>query len=365
MQLSVIILNYNVRYFLELCLESVQAAIVNLDAEIIVIDNNSQDNSNEMVKRLFPNVILIENKQNLGFSKGNNIAIKQAKGEYICILNPDTVVAEDTFTQLLNFSENKNNLGIVGCKLIDGTGRFLPESKRYIPTPLVSLQKMFGFTKSYYANDLNENNIGKIDILVGAFMFMKRTVFNHVDGFDEDYFMYGDDIDLSYKILKAGFDNYYFGETIVLHYKGESTLKDEVYAKRFYGAMQIFYKKHFKKHIIFDTMVWLGIKFASLFRSKAVVLNNNIDKYILVSNKLNTQLEITLSKDIELVSHIKPTKKKIEIIFDANTFSYKKIIEQLSNYNDYKTATYKILSKNSNYIIGSNGSKTRGEVIIF
>jgi len=365
MQLSVIILNYNVRYFLELCLKSVQAATVNLDAEIIVVDNNSQDESCVMVKRLFPRVILIENKENLGFSKGNNIAVAQAKGEYICILNPDTVVAEDTFIQLLNFSTKQNNLGIVGCKLIDGTGRFLPESKRNIPTPLVSLQKIFGYTKTYYANRLDENEIGKADIFVGAFMLIKRSVFNRVDGFDEDYFMYGDDIDLSYKMLKAGFDNYYFGETIVIHYKGESTLKDEVYAKRFYGAMQIFYKKHFKRYIIFDTMVWLGIKFASLFRSKSTILKNKIDNYVLVSNQIDAQLKTAVSKDIELVSHIKPTKKNIEIIFDTNALSYKEIIAQLSNYNEYEMATYKILSKDSNYIIGSNGSKTRGEVIIF
>jgi len=196
-------------------------------------------------------------------------------------------------------------------------------------------------------------------------MLMKRSVFNRVDGFDEDYFMYGDDIDLSYKMLKAGFDNYYFGETIVIHYKGESTLKDEVYAKRFYGAMQIFYKKHFKRHFIFDTMVWLGIKFASLFSSKATVLKNKIDKYVLVSNKINAQLETSVSKDIELVSHIKPTKNNIEIIFDANVLSYKEIIEQISNHKDYELATFKILLNNSNFIIGSNGSKTRGEIITF
>jgi len=365
MQLSVIILNYNVRYFLELCLKSVLEATKLIEAEIIVVDNNSQDDSCEMIKRLFPNVILIENKENFGFSRGNNIAAKQAKGEYVCILNPDTVVAEDTFTELLDFSVKQKNLGIVGCRLIDGTGRFLPESKRNVPTPLVSLQKMFGISKTYYANHLNKNEIGKADIFVGAFMLMKRSVYNHVKGFDEDYFMYGDDIDLSYKVLKAGFKNYYFGQNTIIHYKGESTLKDKVYAKQFYGAMQIFYKKHFKRNMVFDTMVWVGIKFAYFFRKASSIHLKKINEYVLVSDKLDHNLELVLSNNIDLVSKVKPTNKYVEIIFDANILSYKEIISEMSNYKAHELATYKIIPNKSSFIIGSNGSKSRGEVITF
>ncbi|MES2409819.1 MAG: glycosyltransferase family 2 protein, partial [Bacteroidota bacterium] len=208
MQLSVIILNYNVRHFLELCVLSVQKAIQNLDAEIIVIDNNSSDDSCAMMKQRFPNIKLIENKENSGFPKGNNIAVKEAKGEYICILNPDTVVAEDTFEKVLAFAKSKTDVGIVGCKLIDGTGNFLPESKRGIPTPWVAFTKIFGlykmFPKSalfneYYAQHLDENQTGKVDILVGAFMVMKRELYNQLEGFDEKCFMYADDIDLSYR----------------------------------------------------------------------------------------------------------------------------------------------------------------------
>ena len=156
MKLSVIILNYNVKYFLELCLRSVETAISNIDAEIIVVDNNSEDGSCYMVKDLFPNVKLIENKENYGFSKGNNIGVSQAKGDYLCILNPDTVVAEDTFLKLLEFSENKIKLGIVGCKLINGRGEFLPESKRKIPYVNAAFKKLIGNTDDYYANNINE-----------------------------------------------------------------------------------------------------------------------------------------------------------------------------------------------------------------
>jgi GT2 family glycosyltransferase len=267
MQLSVIILNYNVRYFLELCVLSVQKSIANLDAEIIVIDNNSSDDSCAMMQQRFPNVKLIQNKENSGFPKGNNIGVAQAQGEYLCILNPDTVVAEDTFEKVLAFAKSKSDLGIVGCKLIDGTGKFLPESKRGIPTPWVAFTKIFGlykwFPKSslfnkYYAQHLNENQTGKVEILVGAFMLMKRELYDEIGGFDENCFMYSDDIDLSYRTLQKGNSNYYFHETIVIHYKGESTVKDGTYMKRFREAMQFFYKKHFRKSLLFDLMMNFG-----------------------------------------------------------------------------------------------------------
>lgn len=244
MKLSVIILNHNVRFFLELCLKSVQDAIKNIEAEIIVVDNNSEDASCQMVKDLFPDVILIDNKENFGFSKGNNIGVSKAKGEYVCVLNPDTVLPEDVFEKLLEFSESKENLGIVGCKLINGRGEYLPESKRNIPFVRAAVKKLLGNPKDYYATYLGENEIGKVSILVGACMLMRREVYDIVNGFDEDYFMYGEDIDLSYKVLKAGYENYYFGKSKIIHFKGESALRDTFYAKQFYGAMQIFYKKH-------------------------------------------------------------------------------------------------------------------------
>lgn len=326
MKLSVIILNYNVRYFLELCIKSVQAAITEIDAEIIVIDNNSSDDSCAMVKELFPNVRLLENKDNVGFSRANNQGVAIAKGGYVCILNPDTVVAEDTFYQLINFSDSTKNVGIVSCKLIDGAGRFLPESKRNVPTRLVAIKKLIGFSKGYYVSNINKNELGKAPVFVGAFMLLKRKLYEEVGGFDERYFMYGEDIDLSYSMLKAGYDNYYYGKTTVVHYKGESTLKDEVYAKRFYGAMQLFYKKYFKSNFLFDIIVALGVRIIPLLKS------------VLKEGEIEERPEFTL---------------------ETRELSFKEIIELF----EIQECYYKIHLKNTDFTIGSKSSKSKGEVL--
>lgn len=362
MKLSIVILNYNVRYFLELALKSVEAAISDIDAEIIVVDNNSSDNSCQMVRALFPKVKLIENKENFGFSKGNNIGVAIAKGEYICILNPDTVVAEDTFTKLLAFSETKPELGIVGCRLVNGNGKFLPESKRNIPTVKVSLKKILGSSREYYANHLSQEDQGVVNILVGAFMLIKKSVYNAVGGFDEDYFMYGEDIDLSYKVLKANYKNYYYGETTVIHFKGESTLKDSNYARRFFGAMQIFYEKHFKQNLVFDLAVWFGIKLAFIFRRRRSKVYKNVTEYVFISKEINKALEANLPSKLRLDSQLTSVKVNAEVIFDANSMSYKDIIASITNTD--KELTYKILPNKSNFILGSNDGFSQGKVII-
>ena len=375
MQLSIIILNYNVRYFLELCVLSVQNAIQNSDAEIIVIDNNSQDDSCEMMKKRFPNIKLIENKENSGFPKGNNIGVAAAKGEYICILNPDTVVAEDTFSKVLAFAKKQKELGIVGVKLIDGTGNFLPESKRGIPTPFVAFTKITGLYKifpktfgEYYAQHLSENQTGKVDILVGAFMLMKRDLYHEIGGFDENCFMYSDDIDLSYMALKKGKSNYYFHETSVVHYKGESTVKDETYMKRFQEAMNFFYQKHFQVSLLFSVFMKVGIVFFSMikkFQGKPK-LKSRPEKYILVSEDeaLREKFE---NKWRTLVERQRITKSfanniKTEIIFDQNQLDFKTIIQAFET-NKNKNFTFKILPESSDFLIGSNSSFDRGEVI--
>ena len=375
MQLSIIILNYNVRYFLELCVLSVQNAIQNSDAEIIVIDNNSQDDSCEMMKKRFPNIKLIENKENSGFPKGNNIGVAAAIGEYICILNPDTVVAEDTFSKVLAFAKKQKELGIVGVKLIDGTGNFLPESKRGIPTPFVAFTKIIGLYKifpktfgEYYAQHLSKNQTGKVDILVGAFMLMKRDLYLEIGGFDENCFMYSDDIDLSYMALKKGKTNYYFHETSVVHYKGESTVKDETYMKRFQEAMNFFYQKHFQVSLLFSVFMKVGIVFFSMikkFQGKPK-LKSRPEKYILVSEDeaLREKFE---NKWRTLVERQRITKSfanniKTEIIFDQNQLDFKTIIQAFET-NKNKNFTFKILPESSDFLIGSNSSFDRGEVI--
>jgi len=375
MQLSVIILNYNVRYFLELCVLSVQNAIQNIDAEIIVIDNNSQDDSCAMMKHRFPNVKLIENKKNSGFPKGNNIGVAVAKGEYICILNPDTVVAEDTFTKVLAFAKKQNDLGIVGVKLIDGTGIFLPESKRGTPTPFVAFTKITGLYKifpktfgKYYAQHLSENETGKVEILVGAFMLMKRELYNEIGGFDENCFMYSDDIDLSYMALKKGKSNYYFHETSVIHYKGESTIKDGTYMKRFQEAMNFFYKKHFRVSFLFSVFMKMGIVFFSMvkkFQGKPKT-KSSPEIYILVSEDevLREKLENKWQTVVERQQITKSFAEnaKSEIIFDQNQLDFKTIIQAFET-NKNKNFTFKILPESADYVIGSNSSFDRGEVI--
>ncbi|TXE12068.1 glycosyltransferase family 2 protein [Seonamhaeicola algicola] len=364
MKLSVVILNYNVRYFLELCLKSVQAAIKNIDAEIIVVDNNSEDNSCSMVKSLFPDVKLIENNENFGFSKGNNIGVNQAKGEYVCVLNPDTVVPENVFLKLLDFAENTKNLGAIGCKLINGIGVFLPESKRNVPLVKVAYKKMIGNAKQYYANHLNENDIGKVPVLVGAFMFLKRSVYYTIGGFDEDYFMYGEDIDLSYKLTNAGYNNYYYGKVSVIHFKGESTLKDKLYAKRFYDAMQIFYQKHFKQNIMFDTFVWLGVKIAYVLRGTPKITQKKVNRYVLFSGGNHAKLSDVLNKKIVLKTGMTQFQKADEIVLDANHLSYQEIIATMEAYNN-QSLTFKILPEKSDFILGSDSPLCRGEVIQF
>ena len=370
MQLSVIILNYNVRFFLEQCVFSVQKALENIDGEIIVIDNNSSDDSCAMMKKKFPTIKLIENKENLGFPKGNNIGVTEAKGEYLCILNPDTVVAEDTFTKMLQSEFCNLNFGIIGCKLIDGTGSFLPESKRGVPTPWVAFTKIFGLYKisnffgKYYAQHLTENQSGKVDILVGAFMIIKRDLYNEIGGFDENCFMYSDDIDLSYMVLKSGKSNYYYHETSVIHYKGESTVRDGLYMKRFRDAMQFFYKKHFKKSVVFDLMMQFGaFAFSLIKKNQQKNEKVEIDEYIVFSKDklaLNLNNKITYLSDINQFEN--NSTKNIEIIFDTNSFSFKNIISFMEK-NKARNITYKNYVQESNYLIGSNNSNDRGEVI--
>lgn len=364
MKLSVVILNYNVRYFLELCLQSVTQAIKDIDAEIIVVDNNSPDDSCAMVKAQYPNVILIENKENLGFSKANNLGVAKANGEYVCILNPDTVVPEDVFTILLEFADTKTDLGILGCQLIDGTGYFLPESKRNIPSPLVSLKKIIGNGSSYYSN-LKTEAIGKVDILVGAFMLIKTSVYKSVDGFDEDYFMYGEDIDLSYKILKKGYSNYYNGSVSIIHFKGESTLKDKTYAKRFYGAMQLFYKKHYSSNIIVNGFVFTAIKIVSAFSLDKKVSSKLVEKSLVFSKRLSNELMAKLLKPVSVISDGSEILPNSLIILDAEQLSYKSIIDIIKMNSKTENLAFRIWPKKSNFTLGSDSAIGRGEVLKF
>ena len=254
MRLSIVIVNYNVRAFLEQALLSVRNALHGIQGEVWVVDNHSVDDSVQMVQQKFPDVHLIANTHNPGFAVANNQAIRQSSGEYVLLLNPDTLVEEDTFHKCLAFMDAHPEAGALGVKLIDGSGKYLPESKRGFPSPWVAFCKTVGLSavfphsrlfNGYYLGHLGENDTNPVDVLAGCFMFIRRAALDKAGLLDEAFFMYGEDIDLSYRIIQAGYKNYYFPETKIIHYKGESTKKGSLnYVRTFYQAMIIFTRKH-------------------------------------------------------------------------------------------------------------------------
>lgn len=280
-KLTIVIVNYNVRFFLEQCLLSVQKAITEVPSEVYVVDNNSVDGSVEMVRAKFPWVKVIANKENTGFSKANNQAMRIADGEYVLLLNPDTVIEEDTLKKVVDFMDAHPDAGGLGVKMVDGKGKFLPESKRGLPTPETSFYKIFGISRifpgskkfnRYYLGHLSNEEVHEIEILSGAFMLMRKKALDKVGLLDEAFFMYGEDIDLSWRIILGGYKNYYFPETRIIHYKGESTKKGSLnYVYVFYNAMVIFAKKHFSESNA--RMFSFFIQMAIWLRASVAVLN--------------------------------------------------------------------------------------------
>ncbi|MBD3903199.1 glycosyltransferase family 2 protein [Chryseobacterium sp. Ch-15] len=250
-KLSIIIVNYNVTQLLRNCLFSIEKYAENIDYEVIVIDNKSTDSSWGDLIPEFTKVHFIASEENGGFAKANNEAIKKATGEYVLILNPDTELEGFYLKEILDFADSKTNFGCLGVRMHDAKGDFLPESKRSVPDMMNSFEKLFtNFkkknSKSYYRNDVGEYEVAEVEVITGAFFLVKKEVYEKVGGLDERYFMYGEDIDLCYTLLNSGYQNYYYGKSSILHHKGESTVKDEVYLERFYGAMQIFIDKYYR-----------------------------------------------------------------------------------------------------------------------
>lgn len=255
LDLTVVIVNYNVRYFLEQCLHSVRAATATLRAEVIVVDNASHDDSLQMLAERFADVTVVANARNVGFARANNQAIRRARGRYVLLLNPDTLVPEDCFERCLAYADAHPRCGVLGVPMFDGAGRYLPESKRGFPSPWVSFAKMSGLARlgphsaqlnGYYAGHLPADETHVVDVLAGAFMWLRAEALTAAGGgLDEDYFMYGEDIDLSYCVQRAGYEVVYFAGTTIVHYKGESTRKRSLgYVRTFYRAMDIFARKH-------------------------------------------------------------------------------------------------------------------------
>lgn len=264
MKLSIVIVSYNVCSYLEQCLQSVQTALEGIDGEVFVVDNHSDDDSVEVVRNRYPWVRLIANRENQGFARANNIAISQSEAEYVLLLNPDTVTEPDTLRKVLQFMDEHPKAGGAGVMMHQEDGTKAPESRRALPTPWVACLKMLGFTKRYYMSHLSWDKPARIEVISGAFCLLRRKALDEVGLLDEDFFMYGEDIDLSYRLLKGGWENWYVPASII-HYKGRSTRKtDYRYVHVFYQAMLIFFRKHYSHLSLFYT---LPIKAAIYFRA--------------------------------------------------------------------------------------------------
>ena len=274
MKLSVVIVSYNVRDYLENCLQSVSRALEGIEGEVFVVDNHSDDDSVEAVRSQYPWVRLIENQENMGFSRANNIAIREARGEYVLLLNPDTIVEKSTLREVLRFMEEHPKAGGAGVMMHNADGSLAPESRRALPTPWVSCLKMLGFTKRYYMSHLPWDQPGRIEVISGAFCFLRKKALDEVGLLDEDFFMYGEDIDLSFRLMKGGWENWYLPYPIT-HFKGKSTQKSDYrYVHIFYNAMLIFFRKHYSHLSLFYA---LPVKMAIYFRA-AIALTDILRK---------------------------------------------------------------------------------------
>lgn len=393
MLLSVIIVNYNVKYFLEQCLFSVLKAGRCIPMEVIVVDNNSTDGSAHYIQATFPQVRYHVSKENMGFAKACNYGLQLSLGTYILFLNPDTILPEDSLEKCVRFLNSRPNAGALGVRMLDGSGNFLKESKRGNPTLLNSFFKLSGisslfprsaFFSGYYMAHLDEHSTSAVPVLSGAFMMMHRNVPGTTGSFDEQFFMYGEDIDLSYRIQKAGFINYYFPEVSIIHFKGESTQKESYqYVHTFYNAMIIFVKKHYRGSMafIYRWFIKAGIFLfgATSFISKK---NHRLMRSSRSPGLSEKSKDILLSKNIALTGSpeaMENTKKIAEnagftiagqhatgsreypvAYCEGEKMSFKDIIRQ---WDEQKPQHAMIYASGSKSIVGSPGKDTSGELI--
>lgn len=388
MKLTVIIVNYNVKFFVEQCLDSLERALDGIDSEVFVVDNHSSDGSIEYLKPRFPKVIFIESNHNLGFARANNMAIRQAEGQYVLLLNPDTFVGEQTIKQAIEFMDQHPKSGGAGVKMFNTDGTKALESRRGLPTPLTSFYKMCGlcskFPESrrfgkYYMGYLSWDKPERIDIISGAFCLMRKEALDKAGHLDEDFFMYGEDIDLSYRLLKAGYDNWYLPLPI-LHYKGESTHKSSFrYVHVFYQAMLIFFKKHYGHMHLWVT---LPIKAAIYVRSAMALVcmltdkakkslgfvdtKRKFRKYVFIGTDqmLGQCRQIAYKKGLDATFHLADEniqqhghnalllddKSQLVVVYDLQLFSYEKVLAIMSTKPD-KQITLGTFNANNGIII--------------
>ena len=383
MVLTVIIVNYRVKYFLEQCLCSVKKAMESIaenGVEVIVIDNNSSDGSLEYLRPRFPWVQFIGNQKNAGFGAANNQGLERAKGKNILFLNPDTIIAEDSFIKCISLLQSEDGAGACGVRMIDGSGKYLKESKRGFPSPWASFCKFSGLTgifphskifAQYYLGHLSEKQNNEVAILSGAFMMAKKEAISRTGGFDERFYMYAEDIDLSHRIRQQGFKNFYLASVSIIHFKGASTPRDFRRLKLFYKAMSQFTDKHFKGYagglnlFLMKAAIGASAGLATLalwFQRKTPRPGTAKARIYLTGDpgSIFSVSEILLSREKLLVKNPQDAQ---EIIFcEGPGFSFKKIIDFLPLNN--RRARYRFHANNSNSIIGSGSGNTMEEVFI-
>lgn len=304
MQLSVIIVSYNVRHYLWQCLDSVHRASEGLEMEVWVVDNASDDDSINYVRTSFPDVHYIQNTENVGFARANNQAIRQSTGKYVLLLNPDTILAEDTLRGAIRFMERHSRAGALGIHMINNNGSYAKESRRGLPTPRTAFYKVTGLCKlfpsnptfgHYYMGHLSENANGQTEVISGAFMMLRRKTLDQIGLLDEDYFMYGEDIDLSYRVITSGWQCWY-SPLQMLHYKGESTQKSSFrYVHSFYNAMLIFFRKHFARRY---WLTWIIVEIMVVVMGIiAFIRNKLLSLWHLLFDHLRTHTPITFEPE--------------------------------------------------------------------
>lgn len=359
MLVTAIIVNYNVKYLVYQCVRSLLRSTLADQVEIFVVDNASTDGSETFLRTEFPTinypqVHLIFSRENIGFGRANNLALAQAKGEYVLFINPDTIVTEHTLNDCYTFAKQHSNLGALGVYMMNDDGRYAPESKRGIPTPLRAFFKLIGLVAlcpkhpllgQYYLGHLSAHTSAPIEVVSGAYMWVSQKALRVVGGFDEAFFMYGEDIDLSYRLLQSGYTNYYF-PTPILHYKGESTVKTSWrYVQRFYEAMLIFYTKHFKHHHALTVWSIKGAIITSglfaLIRHKLLRRTPSWEEqrsYLFVVTKASRQIAEALASKhqldaifstLETWQYEPQLNERNYIVFDAEASDYTTMIHYL------------------------------------
>lgn len=376
MKLSVIIVSYNVKYYLEQCIHSVKKATEGIETEIFVVDNHSRDKSVPYLSNHFHDVNYVESNHNLGFARGNNIAIRQSVGEYVLLLNPDTFVTEGSIRQVLDFMDAHPKAGGVGVRMYNTNGTVAMESRRGIPTPVVSFLKMCGNSKRYYMSHLSWDEPAQIEIISGAFCMLRRQALEQIGLLDETFFMYGEDIDLSYRLLKGGWENWYVPAKIV-HYKGESTHKSSFrYVHVFYQAMLIFFRKHYG-HLTF--LVTLPVKIAiylraiiALFKMQYDRMRHSLGFYDHSQDEPNylfygaqrmldecrklARRKGLMAQFVDKDSELAITKSNTCVVFDTDYFSYEQVVAMNEKLKDedcflgtYSTQTHHLITPKEVY----------------